>query len=207
MKQNYILRKVVLGFLLVFGLAVSTNTAYGQLKKELNIYQTPIEDKAKEMLQRQIIWADFNSDVTNFDRVDGKKALKVGTVLKLKPTKGYVITATVIAMKPFQATDIYKQRILKRYPELNDAFIESYRPKMQRWIELTNKLYDTRAKVNGNNTVMLSDAEKEEHKRLLRELPESIRAYATYNPNMKNSDGDGKNGAMTITGKVVDILT
>ncbi len=61
MKQNYILKKVVLGLLLVFGLAVSTNTAYGQVKKELNIYQTPVEGREKEILQRQIIWADFSN--------------------------------------------------------------------------------------------------------------------------------------------------
>ncbi len=210
MKQNYIFKKIVLAFLMVFGITITTNTAYGQVKKELNIYQTPVSGDGKQMLRRQIIWADF-SNATNYDVVSGKKALKVGTKIVMTPTPGYTITATVTEFKPFHATKEYEARILALYPEANDVQArENWKTKGQKFWSLKNEFYAI-FRLRGNQITNAGfndaserdarvDAIKAEMSTLIDEVPRWALAYWSYKPNDTNVDdgGDGTSGRMVL---------
>ncbi|MBJ8325890.1 GEVED domain-containing protein, partial [Streptococcus pacificus] len=76
--------------------------------------ETPREknlDLAK--LSKQIVWVDFtdDNDIQNVKVLsDGTKALKVGTVFQKEISPGFTVKAEVIELKPFEATDFYKER-------------------------------------------------------------------------------------------------
>ncbi|MCR8967877.1 GEVED domain-containing protein, partial [Streptococcus zalophi] len=61
-------------------------------------------------LSQQIVWVDFtdDNDITNVDIVNGKKALKVGTIFEKEISPGFTVKAEVIGLTPFEATDYYK---------------------------------------------------------------------------------------------------
>ncbi len=138
MKQNYILQKVVLVFLMVFGITITTNTAYGQkLEKSLDIYQDPVTGKTKDLLNRQVVWADFN----NATNLGPNNTLQIGTVLTLKPMKGYVIKCTVTKLAPFRSTQIYKDRV-DADPNATQEARDSYDANAKNWRVDPRRNYD-----------------------------------------------------------------
>lgn len=83
--------------------------------------------KNLEQLKNSVTWIDFaGANVTNLDRIivneigpKGERtpkeqfALRVGTQLTKEIAPGYVITVTVKELKPFETTQVYKERLAK----------------------------------------------------------------------------------------------
>ncbi len=118
----------IFSFTLVFG------TMFGQLghwnvahaQQNYNLGTPYLTDTT--VLSNQIVWADFaaggngNATYTNVNTVNGKPALKVGTILTINVTDDYVVTAEVTALKPFDASAEYQARVAGTGDEA------SYRP-------------------------------------------------------------------------------
>ncbi len=67
-------------------------------------------DKNTERLKHQIKWFDITNKNAVVENLDAGGKLKVGTKFKQELTPGYVVELEVTALKPFNATDVYKER-------------------------------------------------------------------------------------------------
>ena len=68
------------------------------------------DDKEIEQASKQIQWLDF-TDTAAWTRLDADGQLQVGSTFKKELMPGYVVTLTVKEMKPFHATETYKNRV------------------------------------------------------------------------------------------------
>ncbi|WP_419991885.1 GEVED domain-containing protein, partial [Streptococcus mitis] len=68
------------------------------------------DDKAIKNLNNQIQWLDFGDDTAWTNR-KANKQLQVGSVYKKELMPGYIVKMTVKELKPFHATEIYKNRV------------------------------------------------------------------------------------------------
>lgn len=68
------------------------------------------KDKNTERLKHQIKWFDITSKTAVVENLDAGGKLKVGTKFKQELTPGYVVEMEVTALKPFNSTDVYKER-------------------------------------------------------------------------------------------------
>ncbi|WP_128837663.1 CshA/CshB family fibrillar adhesin-related protein, partial [Streptococcus sp. DD11] len=68
------------------------------------------EKKRPEDLMKQITWLDFG-DTNALTNLDADGAFQVGTVFSKEISPGYQLTLTVTALRPFNATEIYKKRV------------------------------------------------------------------------------------------------
>ncbi|HEM6372290.1 TPA: MucBP domain-containing protein, partial [Streptococcus suis] len=63
-------------------------------------------------IKKQITWLDFSdASWTGLDRVNGSPALVVGATYKKEIAPGYVVEITVSELKPFESTDVYRDRV------------------------------------------------------------------------------------------------
>ncbi len=105
----------VLTFLPIFTFFIDSNLAFANTS--LNLSDPYLGDTPKQVLKGQIVWADFtsgtgNSTATNVDNLGGGRiALKMGSVLTINVTDDYIVRAEVAALKPFDASDEYKDRV------------------------------------------------------------------------------------------------
>ena len=67
-------------------------------------------DKNTERLRHQIKWFDITSKTAVVENLGDGGKLKVGTKFKQELTPGYVVEMEVTALKPFNSTDVYKER-------------------------------------------------------------------------------------------------
>ncbi len=67
-------------------------------------------DKNTDRLKHQIKWFDITSKTAVVENLDAGGKLKVGTKFKQELTPGYVVEMEVTALKPFNSTDVYKER-------------------------------------------------------------------------------------------------
>ena len=68
------------------------------------------DDKEIEQVSKQIQWLDF-TDTAAWTNLDPDGQLQIGSTFKKELMPGYVVTLTVKEMKPFHATEIYKNRV------------------------------------------------------------------------------------------------
>ncbi|MFS9332494.1 CshA/CshB family fibrillar adhesin-related protein, partial [Streptococcus mitis] len=68
------------------------------------------DDKAIKNLNNQIQWLDFGDDTAWTNR-KANKQLQVGSVYEKELMSGYIVKMTVKELKPFHATEIYKNRV------------------------------------------------------------------------------------------------
>ena len=68
------------------------------------------DDKAIKNLNNQIQWLDFGDDTAWTNR-KANKQLQVGSVYEKELIPGYIVKLTVKELKPFHATEIYKNRV------------------------------------------------------------------------------------------------
>ena len=68
------------------------------------------DDKELEQASKQIQWLDF-TDTAAWTNLDADGQLQVGSTYKKELMPGYVVTLTVKEMKPFHATETYKNRV------------------------------------------------------------------------------------------------
>ena len=67
-------------------------------------------EKNTERLKHQIKWFDITSKTAVVENLGEGGKLKVGTKFKQELTPGYVVEMEVTALKPFNSTDVYKER-------------------------------------------------------------------------------------------------
>ena len=67
-------------------------------------------DKNTERLKHQIKWFDITSKTAVVENLGDGGKLQVGTKFKQELTPGYVVEMEVTALKPFNSTDVYKER-------------------------------------------------------------------------------------------------
>ena len=67
-------------------------------------------EKNTERLKHQIKWFDITSKTAVVENLGDGGKLKVGTKFKQELTPGYVVEMEVTALKPFNSTDVYKER-------------------------------------------------------------------------------------------------
>ena len=68
------------------------------------------DDKDLEQASKQIQWLDF-TDTAAWTNLDADGQLQIGSTFKKELMPGYVVTLTVKEMKPFHATETYKNRV------------------------------------------------------------------------------------------------
>ena len=68
------------------------------------------DDKAIKNLNNQVQWLDFGDDTAWTNR-KANKQLQVGSVYEKELMPGYIVKMTVKELKPFHATEIYKNRV------------------------------------------------------------------------------------------------
>ena len=68
------------------------------------------DDKAIRNLGKQIQWLDF-TDTTAWTNLKSNGQLQVGSVFTKQLMPGYIVKLTVKELKPFHATEIYKNRV------------------------------------------------------------------------------------------------
>ena len=68
------------------------------------------DDKEIEQASKQIQWLDF-TDTAAWTNLDADGQLQIGSAFRKELMPGYVITLTVKEMKPFHATETYKNRV------------------------------------------------------------------------------------------------
>ena len=68
------------------------------------------DDKEIEQASKQIQWLDF-TDTATWTNLDPDGQLQIGSTFKKELMPGYVVTLTVKEMKPFHATETYKNRV------------------------------------------------------------------------------------------------
>ena len=68
------------------------------------------DDKEIEQASKQIQWLDF-TDTAAWSNLDADGQLQIGSTFRKELMPGYVVTLTVKEMKPFHATETYKNRV------------------------------------------------------------------------------------------------
>ena len=68
------------------------------------------DDKEIKEASKQIQWLDF-TDTAAWTNLDADGQLQIGSTFKKELMPGYVVTLTVKEMKPFHATETYKNRV------------------------------------------------------------------------------------------------
>ncbi|WP_161941661.1 CshA/CshB family fibrillar adhesin-related protein, partial [Streptococcus suis] len=68
-------------------------------------------DMAK--IKRQITWLDFGDSTawTGLEMIGSDPALRVGARYRKEISPGYVVEITVSELKPFESTDVYRDRV------------------------------------------------------------------------------------------------
>ena len=79
-------------------------------KDEQDNHWKKYAEKNAERLKHQIKWFDITSKTAVVENLDAGGKLKVGTKFKQELTPGYVVEMEVTALKPFNSTDVYKER-------------------------------------------------------------------------------------------------
>ena len=79
-------------------------------KDEQDNHWKKYAEKNTERLKHQIKWFDITSKTAVVENLDAGGKLKVGTKFKQELTPGYVVEMEVTALKPFNSTDVYKER-------------------------------------------------------------------------------------------------
>ena len=116
------------------------------------------DDKEIKEASKQIQWLDF-TDTKAWTGLDDEGQLKIGSTFKKELIPGYVVTLTVKEMKPFHATETYKNRVAGTASE------DTYKPDavnsfkkatgiggsaQTRWAHVKNAGFDT---VNNKTTI------------------------------------------------------
>ncbi|MDO4667878.1 MAG: CshA/CshB family fibrillar adhesin-related protein, partial [Streptococcus sp.] len=68
------------------------------------------ERKLSRDLMKQVSWLEFGNK-ENFENLASDDSFQVGTVYKKEIAPGYIIKLTVTELKPFNSTEIYKNRV------------------------------------------------------------------------------------------------
>ena len=68
------------------------------------------DDKEIKEASKQIQWLDF-TDTAAWSNLDADGQLQIGSIFRKELMPGYVVTLTVKEMKPFHATETYKNRV------------------------------------------------------------------------------------------------
>ena len=79
-------------------------------KDEQDNHWKKYAEKNTERLKQQIKWFDITSKTAVVENLGDGGKLKVGTKFKQEITPGYVVEMEVTALKPFNSTDVYKER-------------------------------------------------------------------------------------------------
>ncbi|HFI0962829.1 TPA: GEVED domain-containing protein, partial [Streptococcus suis] len=66
-----------------------------------------------DKIKRQITWLDFGDRTawTGLDMIGSDPALKVGARYRKEISPGYVVEITITELKPFESTDVYRDRV------------------------------------------------------------------------------------------------
>ena len=88
--------------------------------------------KRSDELMKQVNWLDFG-DTKSLRNLDKDGSFKVGTVYEKEISPGYVVKLTVTELKPFYATEIYRDRVK------GTEYESSYDPNAKNtWLQYTN---------------------------------------------------------------------
>ncbi|MCY7035353.1 CshA/CshB family fibrillar adhesin-related protein [Streptococcus sanguinis] len=88
--------------------------------------------KRSDELMKQVNWLDFG-DTKSLRNLDKDGSFKVGTVYEKEISPGYVVKLTVTELKPFYATEIYRDRVKETEYE------SSYDPNAKNtWLQYNN---------------------------------------------------------------------
>ena len=116
------------------------------------------DDKEIKEASKQIQWLDF-TDTKAWTGLDDEGQLKIGSTFKKELIPGYVVTLTVKEMKPFHATETYKNRVAGTASEdtYNPDAVNSFKKAtgiggsaQTRWAHVKNAGFDT---VNNKTTI------------------------------------------------------
>ncbi|WP_314676683.1 CshA/CshB family fibrillar adhesin-related protein, partial [uncultured Streptococcus sp.] len=115
---------------------------------------------AKELV-KQINWLDFG-DTANWTgastTASGQLALEVGATYTKEIMPGYVVTIKVKSLKPFQATEIYKNRMEKQ--GATDAEKATYDPNAKNgYMNGTSDPVTKKAAANGEEAKIIAEAQ------------------------------------------------
>ena len=78
--------------------------------RDIPILNKGKDDKAIQNLAKQIQWLDF-TDIAAWTGLKSNGQLKVGSVFTKQLIPGYIVKMTVKELKPFHATEVYKNRV------------------------------------------------------------------------------------------------
>ena len=88
--------------------------------------------KRSDELMKQVNWLDFG-DTKSLRNLDKDGSFKVGTVYEKEISPGYVVKLTVTELKPFYATEIYRDRVK------GTEYENSYDPNAKNtWLQYNN---------------------------------------------------------------------
>ena len=88
--------------------------------------------KRSDELMKQVNWLDFG-DTKSLRNLDRDGSFKVGTVYEKEISPGYVVKLTVTELKPFYATEIYRDRVK------GTEYENSYDPNAKNtWLQYNN---------------------------------------------------------------------
>ena len=88
--------------------------------------------KRSDELMKQVNWLDFG-DTKSLRNLDKDGSFKVGTVYEKEISPGYVVKLTVTELKPFYATEIYRDRVK------GTKYESSYDPNAKNtWLQYNN---------------------------------------------------------------------
>ena len=88
--------------------------------------------KRSDELMKQVNWLDFG-DTKSLRNLDRDGSFKVGTVYEKEISPGYVVKLTVTELKPFYATEIYRDRVK------GTEYESSYDPNAKNtWLQYNN---------------------------------------------------------------------
>ena len=109
------------------------------------------DDKEIEQASKQIQWLDF-TDTAAWTNLDPDGQLQIGSTFKKELMPGYVVTLTVKEMKPFHATETYKNRVAGTASEdtYNPGAVNSFKKAtgiggsaQTRWAHVKNAGFNT----------------------------------------------------------------
>ena len=109
------------------------------------------DDKELEQASKQIQWLDF-TDTAAWTNLDADGQLQIGSTFKKELMPGYVVTLTVKEMKPFHATETYKNRVAGTASEdtYNPDAVNSFKQAtgiggsaQTKWAHVKNAGFDT----------------------------------------------------------------
>ncbi|WP_275655550.1 GEVED domain-containing protein [Streptococcus mitis] len=109
------------------------------------------DDKEIKEASKQIQWLDF-TDTAAWTNLDADGQLQIGSTFKKELMPGYVVTLTVKEMKPFHATETYKNRVAGTASEdtYNPDAVNSFKQAtgiggsaQTKWAHVKNAGFDT----------------------------------------------------------------